>query len=137
MVIQLEEDGKLAIHAAEAAHGLGPVDSALEGHQVVVFQTVVVVNVGGANALLKRLKRRPHARAQVSVSGIEADVQVQPGVANKLQQAFGRAESAGNIFHQDFGAPVFSEEAQVLERGEGGVELAQVVLLLRQPQVHD
>src|SRR5437870_4022333 len=137
IVAQLEHGGELAVHAAEVAHGLGPVDSAFERHQVLILRAVVVMDVRRADMLLERLKRRSHAPAHMSVSRIKADVQLQPRILNELKQAFRRAELVRNVLEQDLRAAVLGEDVQVLERGEGGVELAHVVLLAGQPEVDD
>src|SRR5438094_246559 len=95
------------------------------------------MNVRGAYVLLERLKRRSHAGAHMSVSRIKADVQLQPRILNELEQALRRAKVVRNVLHQDLRAAVLGEDVQVLERGEGGVELAHVVLLAGQPEVDD
>src|SRR5450759_180411 len=107
-VLQFQHQRVPVFAAAQQLHGLLPVDGAAfrgdQREEVVVVLAVVVVHVGGADALLHQLEFVRYARAHVGVARIEHVVHADVGQFLELDQLFGAGEFVGNVLQQNLHA---------------------------------
>ena len=88
---------------------------------MLVRLAVVVVDVRGADAVFHDVEGRFHAFADIGVSDIEDEVQIQMRQFQEKHQAFGARKLVGNIFQQDFHAALAREKAELLQRRKGRI----------------
>ena len=82
-------------------------------------------------------ERRRHAFVHIGVPDIEAEVQIQVRLLEKVEQALGARKLVGNVFEQHFHAALAREQVDFFERRERGIHLALVVFLFGHAQVLD
>ena len=73
----------------------------------------------------------------IGVAGVEDEVEIEVRQRLELQQPLGGGELVGNVLQQDLDAALAGENAELFERGEGGVHLALVELLAGDADVLD
>src|SRR6516225_10135462 len=85
--------------------------------------------------LLQGSESRMHTGSHVGMTRVKTDLQIQPGIVNEVQQTLGCAELVGSVFEQDLDPAFLGKDLQIFKRREGGVKLAQVILLVLQPKM--
>ena len=102
---------------------------------MVVQLTVVVMHVRRTDAVLHEAKLAFDAAAEMGVARVKAEVQGQVGGPHKQLQTLGSREGVGNILDKHFHSELLSENDQFIQAVEGCLDLAVVVLFLRNADV--
>src|SRR3984957_534702 len=94
---------------------------------MLVFLTVIIVNVCGGHALAHDIETHLYALVDMGVSCVETKAQVvQVGIGDEMLQRGGRAEFARCVFQRDGYAARLGKNAKMFERAESRVELARI-----------